>query len=124
VTFEEFDVFQQKLISEVLKMRDTKGKEYSHSTDRFANFNRLQDSLSLPNYQIGWVYCKKHLDSIESYVKDGKTHSNETIRSRFVDAITYLTLIAGMVEERELKLREVLEDKNQGKHQPMEYDPT
>jgi hypothetical protein len=49
---------------------------------------------------VGWVYLKKHLDSIASYVKDGKIHSTEPIRGRIVDAIVYLTLIGGMIEER------------------------
>ncbi len=171
MTFPEFDKFQQELLKEVVGMRDTKGKEYAHSEDRFANFNRLAAGLNLPNYLIGWVYCKKHLDSIESFMKDGKVYSNEAIQSRFLDAITYLILIAGMVREFELsKLQfrkatnigepvgkhcticglpwsqrptEVggapycntpsqihlwkgieLEDKNTGKHQPFEFDPT
>lgn len=99
MTFEEFDTFQKSLLAEVVHMRDTKGKEYAHSESRFANFDRLSEGLGIPNYKIGWIYCKKHLDSIESYMKEGQTFSNETINSRFVDAITYLTLIAGMVEE-------------------------
>ena len=101
MTFEQFDEYQKKLIDECIGMRDTKGKEYAHSKDRFANFNRLSEELGLKNYQIGWVYAKKHLDSIASYMKEGKTFSSEEIRGRFVDAIVYLTLIAGMVEEKD-----------------------
>ena len=100
MTFDEFDKFQDCLIKECFEMRMTKGREYAHSLDRFANFNRLSEGLKLPNSTIGWIYCKKHLDAIESFINDGRTYSNEGIRGRFIDAIVYLTLIAGMIEEK------------------------
>jgi len=136
MNFETFDKFQAGLLAEVTKMRDTKGKEYAHDQDRFANFRRLAEQLGIPDYQVGWVYAVKHIDSIASYMKTGQTFSSEQIRGRFVDLITYLTLIAGMVLEashwnanqgtHEVKQRiiEPLEqtDHNIKKHQPFEYD--
>jgi hypothetical protein len=98
MTFTEFDKYQEDLLAQVVKMKDTKGKEYAHSVDRFANFNRLADRLSQPNVVIAWIYFMKHIDSIESYVREGKTFSTENIQGRIVDAITYLTLIGGMIE--------------------------
>ena len=103
MTFEEFDKFQEGLLNEVVGMKDTKGREYAHSADRFANFNRLSEKLGLPNTVIGWVYCKKHIDGIESYVRDNQVYSTEGVRGRIVDAIVYLTLIAGMIEEDGIK---------------------
>lgn len=100
MTHKQFDEFQLDLIKEVIAMKDTKGKEYANGEDRFGNFNRLALALDLKPYQVGYVYLAKHLDSIASYCKLGTTCSNETIRGRIVDAITYLTLIAGMIEER------------------------
>ncbi len=104
MTFEEFDKFQDELWQECVKMRDTKGKEYAHDSDRFANFNRLARELDVRNILIGWVYLTKHLDSIGSFIKTGRTFSSEGIRGRIVDAIVYLTLIAGMIEEDERKI--------------------
>ncbi len=103
MTFQEFAEFQNGLWDEIRNMQYTKGKEYAHSEDRFANFNRLSDELGLSPEQVAWVYTKKHLDSIVSYVKDNKTYSTEPIRGRYVDAIVYLTLLAGMAEEREVE---------------------
>ena len=130
VTFPEFDKFQEELLKEVVVMKDTKGKEYAHSEDRFANFNRLAEGLNLPNTQIAWVYTMKHKDSIESYLRGGYK-GTEPIRGRIVDLITYLTLIAGMIEESRPTLCQlpadrptILEDANSGKQQPFEYDPT
>jgi len=101
MTFDEFDEFQEELLKEVKGM-GAKGKEYAHSEERFANFNRLASELDLDNKMVAWVYFKKHIDSIISYIKNSQTYSTEPIRGRFVDAISYLTLIAGMCEEVEL----------------------
>jgi len=101
MTFQEFNDYQTNLLTEVVGMKDTKGKEYAHSEDRFANFNRLSKALGIPNYQIGWIYAMKHKDGIESYVKDRITYSTESVRGRIVDLITYLTLIGGMIEEEQ-----------------------
>lgn len=99
MTHKEFNTFQQFLLEEVVKIKDTKSKEYANSENRFANFDRLAVSLNLSNIQIAWVYTAKHLDAIASYCRAGKCYSNEPIRGRIVDAITYLTLIAGMIEK-------------------------
>lgn len=104
MNFPEFEQFQERLLAEVTGMGDTKAREYAHSEDRFANFRRLAEQLGLKDYQVGWVYTAKHLDSIASYMKSGRTFSDESIRGRFVDAITYLTLLAGMVEEENAAL--------------------
>lgn len=99
MTFKEFDKFQTKLFDEIVLMGNTKGKEYANSsTDRFANFRRLAAELNLKDYQVGWVYTKKHLDAIAHYCKVGHVESSENIRGRFIDAICYLMLMAGMAE--------------------------
>jgi hypothetical protein len=116
VRFPEFEKFQADLLKEVVGMGDTKGREYANDADRFANFRRLATQLGLPDVAIAWVYTVKHLDAIGNYVKDGKSHSAEPICGRIVDAITYLTLIAGMIHEGT--------EGNIGRQQPFEYDPT
>jgi hypothetical protein len=100
VDWKTFNEYQEELLKKVVYMRDTKGKEYAHSDERFANFNRLALELGCSNLMVAWIYLKKHLDSIVSYVKDEQVYSVEPIEGRFVDAITYLTLMAGMVEEK------------------------
>jgi hypothetical protein len=110
MTFEEFDKFQAELWEECIKMKLTKGKEYANSTSRFANFNRLAESLGLTNIQVGWVYTAKHIDAIAQFCRTQQTHSSENIRGRIVDAMVYLSLIAGMIKEHEqdtLKIEEI-----------------
>lgn len=98
MTHPEFNEFQKKLLEEVVGMNDTKGREYANGDDRFGNFNRLALALNFKNYQICYVFLTKHIDAIASYCRTGQTFSNESIRGRIVDAITYLTLLAGMIE--------------------------
>lgn len=100
--FKQFDDFQRELHQEIVSIGATKGKEYAHSDDRFANFRRLSEQLGLKDYQVGWVYAAKHIDSIISYIKEGKTFSEEGIRGRFKDAILYFELILGMIEDDKL----------------------
>ena len=105
MTFKEFDKFQQELIAEVVKMKDTKGREYANSASRFANFDRSAAKNGVSRLVIANIFMTKHLDAIDSYIKNGgQVFSTEPIRGRIVDAITYLTLIAGMIEEGESKV--------------------
>lgn len=99
MTFEQFNAFQESLLEEVKGMARTKGKEYANGVDRFGNFNRLAQRLGITREHVLYVYLAKHLDSIESRIVTGRTFSTETTRGRIIDAITYLTLLAGMLEE-------------------------
>lgn len=104
MTFQEFDKLQLQLFDDILKIAKTKGVEYASSEDRLANFKRLGVELDIPATKIGYIFFKKHLDSICTYLKDGKEHSEESIRGRFLDAINYLTLIYGLIVESNLNL--------------------
>jgi len=99
MTFEEFDKSYDSLIEETIKMRDTKGKEYAHEGDRFANFKRHGEAIGLDPIMVLYVYASKHWDAITSYVKGNRTGLSEPIRGRIVDLITYAGLLNGMIEE-------------------------
>jgi len=87
-------------------MRDSKGKEYAHDENRFANFDRLAKELNLDRKKILWVYLTKHLDSIISFINESKEFSSEPINGRVRDAILYLALLDGMIaEEKQASLR-------------------
>jgi hypothetical protein len=101
MTFEQFDKFQDALLKEVMKMRDTKGREYANDADRFANFKRLAVELNIDPIDVAWIFATKHLDSIRHAIKMKTfTALSEPLNGRFVDFICYLTLIAGIIEER------------------------
>lgn len=101
MTFKEFDKFQTDLLQEVVGIGKTKGKEYANGLERFGNFMRLAPRLGISTQTIAWIYLVKHLDAIEHYINiDLLEPTSEPIRGRIVDAIVYLTLIAGMIEEK------------------------
>lgn len=100
MTFKEFANLQSQIFLDIQKIGETKGIEYASSDDRLANFKRLAPECGIKPELVGWVYFRKHLDSISTYLKDGKEHSEESIRGRFLDAINYLTLIYGLIYEK------------------------
>ena len=89
---EEMAVFDD-IVAECRNLLTKKGDDYSGREDRLANFKRLAKELGLTPQQVLWVYLRKHLDAITSYVKDGKFESCEGLRSRVVDAVNYLVLM-------------------------------
>lgn len=100
MTFDEFDLNQSQLFQLIKEISRTKGKEYANGENRFGNFNRLAEKYDVPNYLIGAILFTKHLDSIEYFIKNRCSVSlSEPIQGRFADAINYLSLIYGMIEE-------------------------
>lgn len=86
----------------------TKGAEYTRGADnRFENFERQAQSLGLTREQVLFVFLTKHLDSITTYVKDraaGRERAYaEPMTGRVDDAILYLLLLRGMVQQNEVK---------------------
>jgi hypothetical protein len=104
MTFLDFDAFSETLFEDIRKMSGTKGKEYAAgAADRFANFTRLAARTKVDRKIVWLIFFTKHLDAIESYIREGKTFSSEPIRGRIVDAMTYLALLAGMIKDEESK---------------------
>lgn len=104
MTFDSFDKFQRELFDEIMAMRDSKGAEYANDSDRFANFKRLAVKNGVSPLVVANIFMTKHLDSIDHYIKTGREGS-EPIRGRFIDAILYLMLMAGIQHEEQI-LRE------------------
>lgn len=82
----------------LVNLTATKGDEYSRDTDQLANFKRQAEELNATPEKILMVYLNKHLDSIKSFVKTGKVLS-EPIEGRIDDAILYLILLKGIVQD-------------------------
>ncbi len=99
MTFENFEQFQAALFDQVKHMQCTKGKEYTDGIDRFQNFNEEAKDMDVSRLKVAEIFLNKHMRAIKSYIRNGKEYSDEGIMGRIVDAITYLTLIAGMIEE-------------------------
>jgi hypothetical protein len=92
----------EELQAECRHLLTTKGVDYSGKEDRFLNFKANAERLGMTKYQIWAVYFAKHIDAIFNAIKNDpnapKTTS-ESIDTRIQDAICYLTLFYGMLEE-------------------------
>ena len=82
-------------------MRQAGQKEYARKQNNaFANFERVAENLDIDRKEVLLVYLLKHIDGICAYVKGHKSQ-REDIRGRLTDAIVYLCLLWGMVEEND-----------------------
>lgn len=98
MTYEEFDDIVDRLHKLEKEICATKGKEYSNSEDRLANFKRVGTELAISPLSVAYVYLKKHLDSISFATKNDEVIS-ESFESRILDARTYLALLYALYIE-------------------------
>lgn len=88
-------------------MREAGQKEYARKTSNaFANFERVADHIECTREKVLMVYLLKHIDGISSYV-NGHKSQREDVRGRITDAIVYLCLLWGMVEDESKQSRNV-----------------
>ncbi len=100
---EDFFKLSDELLDGCKEIQIEKGREYTvddgkDSVDKFANFKSIGGRLNLDPKLILMVYLLKHMDSLRTYVLYGREGS-ESIKSRIQDAINYLTMLYGMIEE-------------------------
>ena len=72
------------------------------SDDVLANFKTVGRDLDLPPEKVAWVYFKKHLDAIRTYIVNPESRGldPERIDLRIADAINYLILINAILYEK------------------------
>lgn len=101
----DFEVIFNQMIEEEKQTMHSKGKEYTEGNDnedRLYNFHQIAKEIGITPMQAWYVYFRKHVSSIASFVKsDGDIHSDESIEGRIKDARVYLALFRGLVEETE-----------------------
>ena len=82
-----------------MRTRDAGQREYAQSEDNvFANFERVAKSIDTDRKKVLMVYLLKHIDGISAYTK-GHHSQREDVTGRITDAMVYLMLLWGMVEE-------------------------
>lgn len=96
----EYNKHLKELCASLIATAEQGQKEYALSEDAFDNFNRLSIDLGLHRNFILYVYLKKHLDGVVSYMKGHKSQ-RESVHGRIKDSIVYLTLLDAMIAEEE-----------------------
>ena len=88
-----------KIFKEIQTVREAGQKEYARQEDNaFANFERVADYIDSDREKVVMVYLLKHIDGIASFV-NGHQSQREDVRGRITDAIVYLCLLWGMIED-------------------------
>ncbi len=93
----------EKLINQIFKeiqtVRAAGQKEYARQENNaFANFERVADYIDSDRQKVLMVYLLKHVDGIASFV-NGHKSQREDVRGRITDAIVYLCLLWGMIDD-------------------------
>ena len=92
-------IIMDKVIEEISFLREAGQQEYAHQDDRpFRNFETLASELNMTREQILWVYARKHMDGILSYI-NGHRSQRESVAGRINDLIVYLIILRAMFEE-------------------------
>ena len=101
MNLESHKALLQIIWDKVENTRNEGQKEYAQDLENvFGNFERIANLQGLSREQVLLTYFLKHVDGIMSFIK-GHKMQREDIRGRLTDAIVYLTLLWGMVEEDE-----------------------
>ncbi len=100
MTLSDFNEMIDSVLDECRDIINSKGVAYSGVDDKFGNFNRIGKKLGLDRKKIWSVYFNKHIDAIDAFLR-GEYKDCEPIQGRIMDAINYLLLLYGMVEEED-----------------------
>lgn len=110
MTHDEFEKLSQNLLDDARgNIMIKKGREYAGNEDRLANFKRGSVNVGINPESVLYVYLAKHLDSLATFIRDLERVKNlktveealtEPIAERIKDAINYLLLLHGLIEER------------------------
>jgi hypothetical protein len=101
MTSEEFKQFRDDFLEKTIDLSDIKRIEYTvgnQDDDVFTNFREVGKRLNLPPVDVLGVYLFKHIDSLTSFFKHGKTFS-EPLESRISDIVNYCILLLGLIDD-------------------------
>lgn len=82
----------------IIDINTTKGHDYAGDEDALSNFKDQAVDAGVTPVQVWSIFFGKHLAAIKTFVREGDVQS-EPIEGRILDAILYLYLLMGLVEE-------------------------
>lgn len=98
-TKKDIQELMNRIFKELQETREAGQKEYAHDSENaFRNFESLSTELKISREQVLWVYVKKHLDGIVSWI-NGHKSQREDVRGRIKDVMVYLVLLWGMADD-------------------------
>ena len=99
MTYKDMQKVVRRQLKQVLKIRDAGQKEYARTEDNvFANFERVSSFTGVSREQALMTYLLKHIDGIMAHI-NGHKSQREDVSGRITDAIVYLLLLQGMIDD-------------------------
>lgn len=95
---QEFGILRDAAYKQIASINDVKGHDYAGDEDALANFKEAARQLGVSPYVIWYVYFHKHWSAIQTFLKEGDVAS-EPIEGRIYDAILYLFLLLGLIQD-------------------------
>lgn len=98
----EFRELLAAMESEERETMGAKGFEYTEGkgeADRLTNFKTIAKEINISPFIVWYVYFRKHISSITTFIKTAETKSSEPLESRIMDARNYLALFRALYEE-------------------------
>ncbi len=103
MTYKDMQKVVRRQLKQVLKIRDAGQKEYARTEDNvFANFERVSSFTGVSREQALMTYLLKHIDGIMAHI-NGHKSQREDVSGRITDAIVYLLLLQGMIDDGQNK---------------------
>lgn len=101
MTREQLAAVMDRVFEECRALRDAGQKEYARREENaLANFERVAERVGVSREKVLMVYLEKHMDGIHAWIT-GHRSQRESVKGRINDAIVYLTILRGMVEDAE-----------------------
>ena len=114
---ERFNEIVEEQVNRIKGVLIKKADEYNLESDRLGFFKRSAAFAQETPEQALYGFLLKHLQSITDMVQSGKKYSKELWQEKITDAMNYLCLLLGLLEDtgraegkKETKVR-LVEDK-------------
>lgn len=106
MTHKDFEIVLNRRIEKIMNVLAKKAQEYSFSDDRLHNFKRAAAMQATTPEKALIGMLAKHMVSIMDMVDDiqrGKYHGIPAWDEKIGDAVNYLLLLEGLIDERNNK---------------------
>lgn len=96
---EEFNKIVERQVEQIKSVLIKKAGEYNLEEDRLGFFKRSAAFAQETPEQALYGFLLKHLQSITDMVMSGKEYSKELWQEKITDAMNYLCLLLGLLED-------------------------
>jgi hypothetical protein len=99
-----FNALRDKHYQKIVEINEAKGHDYAGEEDALANFKKDDERVRRivdndPTLAKWYIYFDKHYEAVMTFLEEGDVKS-EPIEGRIHDAILYLFLLLGLLEEK------------------------